>query len=78
MTSTRPGGPGWLGTLLASASFARAYTLTVLGAVFASFAIERLAGRITYISIIAGLCVIGAGVLVARRQEISLVRLSTA
>ena len=75
MTPTRPGGPGWLGTLLASASFARAYTLTVLGAVFASFAIERLAGRITYISIIAGLCVIGAGVLVARRQEISLVRL---
>lgn len=75
MTSPRPGGPGWLGTLLASATFARAYTLTVLGAVFASFAIERLAGRVTYISIIAGLCVLGAGVLVARRQEISLVRL---
>ena len=71
----RPGHAGWLRTLLASASFARAYTYTVLGAVFASFAIERLAGRITYISIVAGLCVIGAGVLIVRRQEISLVRL---
>lgn len=66
---------GWLGALLASASFARAFTLTVLGAVFASFAIERLAGRITYISIIVGLCVIGIGMLIARREEISLVRL---
>lgn len=66
---------GWLETLLASAALARAYTLAVLGAVFASFAIERLAGRVTYVSIIAGLCVIGAGMLIARRQEISLVRL---
>ncbi|MHC2999673.1 O-antigen ligase family protein [Microbacterium sp. HJ5] len=68
-------GHGWLSALLASASFARAYTVAVLGAVFASFAIERLAGQVTYIAIIAGLCIIGAGVLVVRRQEISFVRL---
>lgn len=73
--AARAAEPGWFGTLLASASFARAFTVVVLGAVFASFAIERLGGRVTYISIITGLCVIGAAVLVVRRQEISLVRL---
>ncbi|MCW3493769.1 O-antigen ligase family protein [Microbacterium sp. SSM24] len=66
---------GWFATLLGSADLARAYTVTVLGAVFASFAIERLAGRVTYVSIIVGLCVLGAGILIARRQEISLLRL---
>lgn len=66
---------GWLGTLLASADLARAYTLAVFGAVFASFAIERIAGRVTYVSIIAGLCVLGVGMLIARRQELSLLRL---
>lgn len=61
--------------LLASAEFARAYTITVLGAVLSSFAIERIAGAVTYVSVIAGLCLIGIGILVARRGEISLVRL---
>jgi exopolysaccharide production protein ExoQ len=69
------GQPRWLGSLLASAGFARAFTLVVLGAVFGAYAIERVAGQITFISIIAGLCIIGAGVLVARRDEISVVRL---
>lgn len=76
MTSPAPhAAQRWLQTLLASAAFARAYTLAVLGAVFGSFAIERMAGRVTYVTIIAGLCVVGVGVLVARRREISLVRL---
>lgn len=66
---------GWFATLLASADLARAYTLAVLGAVFASFAIERIAGRVTYVSIIAGLCILGAAMLFARREEISLLRL---
>lgn len=66
---------GWLVTLLASASFARAYTLAVLGAVFASYVIEQVAGRVTYITIVAGLAVLGVGVLAARWQEISLLRL---
>ncbi len=69
------GSPSWLGALLASAAFARAYTLTVLAAVFASYLIERMVGRVTYATVIAGLCVLGLGVLVARRREISLVRL---
>lgn len=64
----------WVG-ILASAALARAYTITVLGAVFSAFAIEKIAGRVTYITIIVGLCVIGIGMLVARRREISLVRL---
>ncbi|MCP2637505.1 O-antigen ligase family protein [Microbacterium sp. HD4P20] len=66
---------GWLVTLLASASFARAYTLAVLGAVFSSYAIEQLAGRVTYITVVAGLAVLGLAVLAARWQEISLLRL---
>ena len=66
---------GWLGTLLASASFARAYTLVVFAAVFSAFAIERIAGRVTYITVVAGLCVLGVAVMVARRREISLLRL---
>jgi exopolysaccharide production protein ExoQ len=64
-----------LSTLLASASFARAFTLVVLGAVFSSYAIERVGGHVTYVSIVVSLCVIGAGVLVARRHEFSIVRL---
>jgi exopolysaccharide production protein ExoQ len=70
-----PPSHGWFPALLQSADFARAYTVAVLGAVFASFAIERLAGRVTYVSIIVGLCVLGVAVLVVRRQEISLLRL---
>lgn len=75
MTTERRPHPGWLTTLLGSASFARAFTLIVLGAVFSSFAIERLAGRTTYVTIVVGLCVLGCGVLIARRRELSLLRL---
>jgi len=66
--------PRWV-ALLASAALARAYTISVLGAVFSAFAIERIAGRVTYVTIIVGLCVLGVGMLIARRREISLVRL---
>lgn len=75
MTSDATAPQGWLPALLGSADLARAYTLTVLGTVFASFAIERLAGRVTYVSIVVGLCVLGAAMLAVRRQEISLLRL---
>ena len=77
MTDAPRGGPPgrWIGGMLASAALARAYTIAVLGAVFSAFVIERVAGRVTYISIIVGLCVIGIGILIARRREISLVRL---
>lgn len=61
--------------VLASAAFARAFTLTVFGAVFAGVAIERLTSRVTYVTIVAGLCVIAIGMLVARRREISFLRL---
>lgn len=65
----------WMSSLLASAAFARAFTITVLAAVFASVAIERMAGRVTYASILVGLCLLAVAILVARRREISLVRL---
>lgn len=67
--------PGWLGTLLASASFARAFTLVVFATVFSAYAIERVAGRVTYVSIVTGLCVLGLAVMISRRRELSLLRL---
>lgn len=67
--------PHWLAELLRSAGFARAYTLTALAAVFSSFALQRVAGAATATTIVAGLVVVGAGMLVARRREISLLRL---
>lgn len=67
--------PHWTGELLRSASFARAYTFAAFGTVFASFAIEWLAGDVVYGTIITGLCLFGIGMLVARRHEISLLRL---
>lgn len=65
----------WLSGLVASALFARAYTLAVFGAVISSFAIERIAGRVTYVTIVVGLCAVGALMLAARRRELSFVRL---
>ncbi len=64
-----------LPALLGSASFARAFTLVVLGAVFSSFAIERIAGHVTYVAIVVGLCLLAAGILFVRRGELSLLRL---
>jgi len=65
----------WI-ALLASADLARAFTIAVFGAVFSAFAIERIAGRVTYASIVVALCVLGLGMLITRRREISLVRLA--
>lgn len=65
----------WI-ALLASADLARAFTIAVFGAVFSAFPIERIAGRVTYASIVVALCVLGLGMLIARRREISLVRLA--
>ncbi|WP_396668654.1 O-antigen ligase family protein [Microbacterium sp. R86528] len=64
-----------IGDFLASPGFARAYSLTVLGSVFASYLIEHTAGRVTYVTIIVGLCAIGIAVMVARRRELSILRL---
>ncbi|MEU1972488.1 O-antigen ligase family protein [Microbacterium sp. NPDC019599] len=72
---TEPVASRGLGGLLASAALARAFTLTVFGTVFSAVAIERTAGRVTYATIVAGLCVVAIGMLAARRREISLVRL---
>ena len=71
MTATR-----WLGRLLASAELARAFTVAVLTAVFGSFAIERLSSQVTLATVVAVLCVIGAGILWVRREELSLLRIA--
>ncbi|HTN55611.1 MAG TPA: O-antigen ligase family protein, partial [Microbacterium sp.] len=61
-------------SLLASAGFARAYTIAGLAAVFGMFLIERLTSTITLVTIVAMLAVIGVGVLLTRRDELSLLR----
>lgn len=70
----RPNGRGllreWTSQTLNSAAFARAFTLTALGVVFAQFAITQMAGSVAYFSMLAGLVVIGAALLVRRRRRI--------
>ncbi|QAY61839.1 O-antigen ligase family protein [Microbacterium protaetiae] len=65
----------WLSELLHSAGLARAFTLTTLGTVFSAHAVQWLAGQVTYVTMIAGLCVVGLGMLVARHRELSFLRL---
>lgn len=60
--------------LLASAEMARAYTIAVLTASFGSLTIEQLTSTVTLASIIAVLAVLGAVILFARREELSLLR----
>ncbi|MFE6734180.1 O-antigen ligase family protein [Microbacterium sp. NPDC057650] len=62
--------------LLASAEFARAYTIAVLIAVFGAFAIERLTSPLTLATVVVVLSLIGIAVLFARRDELSLLRLA--
>lgn len=65
-----------LARLFGSAEFARAFTIAVLAAVFGSFTIERMASQVTLSTVIASLCVLGAGILWVRREELSLLRIA--
>lgn len=65
-----------LARLLSSVEMARAFTLATLLAVFGSFAVARLTDTVTLVTIIASLCVIGAGILFVRREELSALRLA--
>jgi exopolysaccharide production protein ExoQ len=67
--------PGWIVTTLDSAAMARAFTLATFGAVIVSPAIVRTMGLVAYSTVIAGLCLLGAAILVVRRREIELLRL---
>jgi exopolysaccharide production protein ExoQ len=73
--AARPATHG-LRALLASPAFARAFTLSALATVFGAVFIERVAGRVTLVTIVVGLCVIGAGMLISVREELSLLRLA--
>lgn len=66
----------WVVRTLDSAVFAQAFARTALAAVFAEHLIERTAGHVAYVTIVAGLCLVGAAVLLVRREELSLVRLA--
>lgn len=65
-----------LARLFGSAEFARAFTIAVLAAVFGSFTIERMTSQVTLSTVIASLCVLGAGILWVRREELSLLRIA--
>ena len=74
-TDARSAGARALSRLLGSADFARALTLAILATLVGSHLIEAVSGTVTLRTIIVGLCVLSAGVLVVRREEISLLRL---
>ncbi|MFD5225021.1 O-antigen ligase family protein [Microbacterium sp. NPDC058342] len=61
-------------SLLASAEFARAYTIAGLAAAFGSFLIERLTSTVTLATIVTMLAITGIGMLFARRDELTLLR----
>lgn len=61
-------------SLLGSAVFARAYTLTALTAAFTSFLIERMMSPVSLATIIGVLALLGVAVLVVRREELSPLR----
>lgn len=65
----------WVAQTLDSAAMARAFTVTALGAVFLAPAVVRTAGIVAYSTIIAGLCLLGAAILVVRRREIEPLKL---
>ncbi|MGI6879160.1 O-antigen ligase family protein [Microbacterium sp. gxy059] len=58
---------------LQSPAFARAYTLTALTAGFLTAVLHRTVGTVTLATIVTGLACLGVAVLVARRDELSLV-----
>lgn len=62
--------------LLGSSAMASAYALTTIGALFGTHVLVRLTGTVGYSAIIVGLCVLGVGILIVRRRELSLVRLA--
>lgn len=61
-------------SLLQSAAFARAYTLTAIAAAFMSFLIERMMSPVSLAAVIAVLALLGMLVLIARRDELTLLR----
>jgi exopolysaccharide production protein ExoQ len=61
--------------LLASSTMASSYALATIGTLFGSHVLVSLMGEPGYSAIIVGLCVIGVAMMIARRGEITLVRL---
>ena len=70
-------GSGWsaLARLAASADFARAFTLVVFATLVGTHLIVAVAGVVTLRTVITGLCLVAVGMLAARREEISFLRL---
>lgn len=71
MTTVRP-----LVRLLGSVELARAFTIATLTAVFGSYAIQRLSSPVTLAAVLTVLCLLGAAILWARREELSPLRIA--
>ena len=71
----RGGAALWLRETLASAAFARAFSLTATGVIVFAVAITRTMGEAGYLAMLAVLSVIGFGMLVVRRRGIDFVAL---
>lgn len=54
---------------------AAAYTLVTVGALFSTHALRQLMGNAGYGAVLSGLCLIGAGMMIARRAELRLIHL---
>lgn len=67
--------PAALARLLASAAFARAFTLAAFAMLVGAHVIVAVSGVVVARTIVAGLCVVAVAILWVRRAEISIVRL---
>ncbi|GAA3653073.1 O-antigen ligase family protein [Microbacterium marinilacus] len=74
MTASGDATPVRVLRLLQSAELARAFALAALATAFSAFAIGRMAGEATLVTIVAGLDALGIAILVARRDELTPLR----
>lgn len=75
MSAAVPPPRAGLVTLLRSTALAAAFTTATLGTLFSTPLLRNLMGDYGYGAIVVGLCLIGGGMLVARRREWRLVQL---
>ncbi|MFT4221266.1 MAG: O-antigen ligase family protein [Microbacterium sp.] len=75
MTAEGAARHAWLPDLLGSSAMAASYALATIGALFGSHVLVSVMGQPGYSAVVVGLCVVGVAILVARRHELTLVRL---
>lgn len=64
-----------LSAVLRTPDLAAAFTLAAIGTLFATHALRQLMGNAGYGAVLTGLCVVGAGMMLARRAELRIIHL---